>query len=60
MAVTGSAQARFNAAELAKAGVLAMGGQGEPAAVPTSPRAARRTGAKADEGLACGLAALAG
>ena len=59
VAVTGSAQARFNAAELAKAGVLAMGGQGAGGRPDFAQGGAPDAG-KAAEGLAAVKAALAG
>jgi alanyl-tRNA synthetase len=59
VAVTGSAQARFNAVELAKAAVLAMGGQGAGGR-PDFAQGGAPDGAKAAEGLAAAKAALAG
>jgi len=59
VAVTGSAQAKFNAADLAKAGVLAMGGQGAGGR-PDFAQGGAPEGAKAAEGLAAVKAALAG
>ena len=59
VAVTGSAQAQFNAVELAKAAVLAMGGQGAGGR-PDFAQGGAPDGAKADEGLAAVKAALAG
>jgi alanyl-tRNA synthetase len=59
VAVTGSAQAKFNAADLAKAGVLAMGGQGAGGR-PDFAQGGAPDGAKAAEGLAAVKAALAG
>jgi alanyl-tRNA synthetase len=59
VAVTGSAQAKFNAAELAKAGVLAMGGQGAGGR-PDFAQGGAPDGTKAAEGLAAVKAALAG
>jgi len=59
VAVTGAAQARFNAADLAKAGVLAMGGQGAGGR-PDFAQGGAPDGAKAAEGLAAVKAALAG
>ena len=62
VAVTGAAQAKFSAVELAKAAVAAMGGQGARRASPTSPRAAQHPGdgAKVQAGLDAIKAALAG
>ena len=57
VAVTGSAQARFNAVELAKAAVLAMGGQGAGGR-PDFAQGGAPHGAKAAEGLAAIKAAL--
>jgi alanyl-tRNA synthetase len=51
VAVTGSAQAKFNAADLAKAGVLAMGGQGAGGR-PDFAQGGAPDGGKAAEGLA--------
>jgi alanyl-tRNA synthetase len=59
VAVTGSAQARFNAAELAKAAVIAMGGQGAGGR-PDFAQGGAPDGSKADEGLAAIKAAIAG
>ena len=59
VAVTGSAQGRFNAAELAKAAVLAMGGQGAGGR-PDFAQGGAPDAAKADEGLAAVKAAIAG
>ena len=59
VAVTGSAQARFNAADLARAAVLAMGGQGAGGR-PDFAQGGAPDGAKADEGLAAIKAAIAG
>jgi alanyl-tRNA synthetase len=59
VAVTGQAQGRFNAADLAKAAVLAMGGQGAGGR-PDFAQGGAPDGAKAGEGLAAVKAALAG
>ncbi|RAK58540.1 alanine--tRNA ligase [Phenylobacterium hankyongense] len=59
VAVTGQAQARFNAVELAKAAVQAMGGQGAGGR-PDFAQGGAPDGAKAAEGLAAVKAALAG
>jgi alanyl-tRNA synthetase len=59
VAVTGAAQARFNAAELAKTAVLAMGGQGAGGR-PDFAQGGAPDGSKAAEGLAAVKAALAG
>jgi alanyl-tRNA synthetase len=59
VAVTGGAQGRFNAAELAKAAVLAMGGQGAGGR-PDFAQGGAPDGSKAAEGLAAVKAALAG
>jgi alanyl-tRNA synthetase len=59
VAVTGSAQARLNAAELAKAAVIAMGGQGAGGR-PDFAQGGAPDGSKADEGLAAIKAAIAG
>ncbi|MBU1376338.1 MAG: alanine--tRNA ligase [Alphaproteobacteria bacterium] len=59
VAVTGSAQAKFNAADLAKAGVLAMGGQGAGGR-PDFAQGGAPDGAKAAEGLAAVKAAIGG
>ncbi|WP_293678068.1 alanine--tRNA ligase [uncultured Phenylobacterium sp.] len=59
VAVTGAAQSRFNAADLAKAGVLAMGGQGAGGR-PDFAQGGAPDAAKAAEGLAAVRAALAG
>ncbi|CAN7270486.1 alanine--tRNA ligase [Phenylobacterium sp. LjRoot219] len=59
VAVTGAAQGRFNAAELAKAAVLAMGGQGAGGR-PDFAQGGAPDGAKAAEGLAAVKAAIAG
>lgn len=58
VAVTGSAQSTFNAADLAKAGVLAMGGQGAGGR-PDFAQGGAPDGAKAAEGLAAIKALLA-
>src|SRR5262249_4936189 len=58
-AVTGQAQGRFNAVELAKAAVQAMGGQGAGGR-PDFAQGGAPDAAKADEGLAAVKAALAG
>ena len=59
VAVTGSAQARFNAVDLAKAAVVAMGGQGGGGRADFAQGGAP-DGARADEGIAAVKAALAG
>jgi len=59
VAVTGGAQARFNAAELAKAAVLAMGGQGA-GGKPDFAQGGAPDGSKAADGLAALKAAIAG
>lgn len=59
VAVTGGAQGKFNAAELAKAAVLAMGGQGAGGR-PDFAQGGAPDGSKAAEGLAAVKAALAG
>ncbi|HEY3951669.1 alanine--tRNA ligase [Phenylobacterium sp.] len=58
VAVTGAAQSRFNAVDLAKAAVAAMGGQGAGGR-PDFAQGGAPDGAKADEGLAAVKAALA-
>jgi alanyl-tRNA synthetase len=58
VAVTGAAQARFNAVELAKAAVVAMGGQGAGGR-PDFAQGGAPDGAKAAEGLEAVKAALA-
>ena len=58
VAVNGAAQARFNAAELAKAGVLAMGGQGAGGR-PDFAQGGAPDASRADEGLAAVKAVLA-
>ena len=57
VAVTGAAQAKFNAVELAKAAVVAMGGQGAGGR-PDFAQGGAPDGAKAAEGLAAVKAAL--
>ncbi|MBS0362216.1 MAG: alanine--tRNA ligase [Proteobacteria bacterium] len=57
VAVTGAAQSRFNAVELAKAAVAAMGGQGAGGR-PDFAQGGAPDGAKAAEGLAAVKAAL--
>ena len=57
VAVNGAAQARFNAAELAKVGVLAMGGQGAGGR-PDFAQGGAPDASKAEEGLAAVKAAL--
>ncbi|MDB5442116.1 MAG: alanine--tRNA ligase [Phenylobacterium sp.] len=57
VAVTGAAQARFNAVELAKAAVVAMGGQGAGGR-PDFAQGGAPDGSKAAEGLAAAKAAL--
>jgi alanyl-tRNA synthetase len=59
VAVTGSAQSRFNAVELTKAAVLAMGGQGAGGR-PDFAQGGAPDGAKAAEGLAAVKALLTG
>ncbi len=59
VAVTGAAAGKFNAVELAKAAVVAMGGQGAGGR-PDFAQGGAPDGAKADEGLAALKAALAG
>jgi alanyl-tRNA synthetase len=59
VAVTGSAQGRFNAVELAKAAVQAMGGQGAGGR-PDFAQGGAPDGSKAGEGLAAIKAALTG
>ena len=59
VAVTGAAQSRFNAADLAKAAVLAMGGQGAGGR-PDFAQGGAPDGTKAADGLAAVKAALAG
>jgi alanyl-tRNA synthetase len=57
VAVTGDAQARFNAVDLAKAAVQAMGGQGAGGR-PDFAQGGAPDGSKAAEGLAAAKAAL--
>ena len=57
VAVTGSAGGRFNAADLAKVAVLAMGGQGAGGR-PDFAQGGAPDGARADEGMAAVKAAL--
>ena len=59
VAVTGSAQGKFNAADLAKAAVLAMGGQGAGGR-PDFAQGGAPDASKAEEGLTAVKAALAG
>ena len=59
VAVTGSAQGRFNAVELAKAAVQAMGGQGAGGR-PDFAQGGAPDGSKTGEGLAAIKSALAG
>jgi len=59
VAVNGAAQARFSAADLAKVGVLAMGGQGAGGRADFAQGGAPDA-LRADEGLAAVRAALAG
>jgi alanyl-tRNA synthetase len=59
VAVTGQAQGRFNAVELAKAAVQAMGGQGAGGR-PDFAQGGAPDGSKAGDGLAAVKAALAG
>jgi len=59
VAVTGAAQARFNAAELAKSAVLAMGGQGAGGR-PDFAQGGAPDASKAAEGLAAVKTAIAG
>jgi alanyl-tRNA synthetase len=59
VAVSGAAQARFNAADLAKAAVIAMGGQGAGGR-PDFAQGGAPDASRADEGLAAVRAALAG
>ncbi|MDZ4373394.1 MAG: alanine--tRNA ligase [Phenylobacterium sp.] len=58
VAVTGAAQGKFNAAELAKAGVLAMGGQGAGGR-PDFAQGGAPDGGRAAEGLAAVKGAIA-
>ncbi len=57
--VSGAAQARFNAVDLARAAVTAMGGQGA-GGKPDFAQGGAPDGSRADEGLAAVRAALAG
>ena len=57
VAVTGAAQSRFNAADIAKAGVLAMGGQGAGGR-PDFAQGGAPDAAKAGEGLAAAKALI--
>jgi alanyl-tRNA synthetase len=59
VAVTGSAQSKFNAVELAKVAVVAMGGQGAGGR-PDFAQGGAPDGAKATDGLGAIKAALAG
>ncbi|WP_337188662.1 alanine--tRNA ligase [Phenylobacterium sp.] len=59
VAVTGTAQSRFNAADLARAGVLAMGGQGAGGR-PDFAQGGAPDGGRAAEGLAAVKGAIAG
>ena len=59
VAVTGAAQAKFNAVDLTKAAVLAMGGQGAGGR-PDFAQGGAPDGAKAAEGLDAIKALLAG
>ncbi|MDP2212245.1 alanine--tRNA ligase [Phenylobacterium sp.] len=59
VAVTGQAKDRFNAADLAKAAVIAMGGQGAGGR-PDFAQGGAPDGARADEGLAALKAAIVG
>jgi len=59
VAVSGAAQARFNAADLAKVAVIAMGGQGAGGR-PDFAQGGAPDASRADEGLAAVKAALAG
>ena len=59
VAVTGAAGQRFNAVELAKAAVQAMGGQGAGGR-PDFAQGGAPDGSKAAEGLAAVKAALGG
>ena len=58
MVVTGSAQARFNAVDLARTAVAAMGGQGA-GGKPDFAQGGAPDGAKAADGVAAVKAALA-
>jgi alanyl-tRNA synthetase len=59
VAVTGSAQARFNAVDLARVAVQAMGGQGAGGR-PDFAQGGAPDGSKAGEGLAAVKAAIVG
>ena len=59
VAVTGAAKDRFNAADLAKAAVIAMGGQGAGGR-PDFAQGGAPDGARAEEGLAALKAAITG
>jgi alanyl-tRNA synthetase len=59
VAVTGAAQSRFNAVELARAAVLAMGGQGAGGR-PDYAQGGAPDGSKAGEGLEAIKTALKG
>jgi len=59
VAVTGAAQGRFSAVDLAKAAVIAMGGQGG-GGKPDFAQGGAPDAAKADEGLAAVKAVIAG
>jgi alanyl-tRNA synthetase len=59
VAVTGAAQAKFSAVDLAKAAVLAMGGQGAGGR-PDFAQGGAPDASKADDGLAAVKAALGG
>ncbi|WP_300574339.1 alanine--tRNA ligase [Phenylobacterium sp.] len=59
VAVTGAAKDRYNAAELAKAAVIAMGGQGAGGR-PDFAQGGAPDGARAEEGLAALKAAITG
>ena len=59
VAVSGAAQARFNAADLAKAAVIAMGGQGAGGR-PDFAQGGAPDASKAAEGLAAIKTLLAG
>ena len=59
VAVTGAAKDRFNAAELAKAAVIAMGGQGAGGR-PDFAQGGAPDGARAEDGLAALKAAIVG
>jgi alanyl-tRNA synthetase len=57
VAVSGAAQSRFNAADLARAGVIAMGGQGAGGR-PDFAQGGAPDGSRAEQGLAAVKAAL--